>query len=209
VSGLVVGSVGVLALPAGPAIAAPAAVRAEQAVLVDLATAARAERLSGAGTQRFRREIAEAIAVAAEVDPAAVVAAWASATPTEVVVGVEALAQVGIRYRSRGTSPDEGFDCSGFTSWAWGAVGATLPRTSYDQLRLDGHPLEEARIGDLFGYPGHVMLYLGGGTYVHSPMSGRTVEVRALGRYRDHFVTPDVPAEGGRNASVMTRVRAF
>lgn len=207
VSGLVVGSVGGILLPAGRANAAPLTVRPEQSALVGLATAAAESLRTGAAV---RRQMAEAIAAAAEVDPAGVIAAWESATVVEVNVGIAALAQVGVRYRRLGVSPDDGFDCSGFTGWVWRTVGVELPRNSQDQLRPDGHPVEQARIGDLFGYPGHVMLYLGGGAYVHSPTTGRTVEVRALGRYRNHFVTPTVEtSDAGRNESVMTRVRAF
>lgn len=210
VSGLVVGSVGALA-PAGRAAAAPrVAVRAEQVTLVTAASAAAEAVRSGSGTLRARREVAEAVALAAGVDPGPVVAAWDAASATEIAVALAALSQVGVPYRRLGSSPDEGFDCSGFTSWAWSTVGADLPHSSYDQLRLDGHAMGQARVGDLVGYPGHVSLYLGGGTVVHSPTSGRTVEVVALRTHRDHFVSPKVDESGaGRNASVMTRVRVF
>lgn len=211
VSGLVAGSVGALA-PAVRADAAPqlASVRTEQVAIRGLAWSATEALRAGAPTLRTRRQVAEAVAAAAEVDPAPVVAAWESATPTEIMVALAALSQVGVPYRRLGQSPEEGFDCSGFTGWVWSTAGVELPRTSYDQLRLDGHPLEEARLGDLVGYPGHVSLYLGGGTLVHSPTTGRTVEVQALRRYRNHFVTPAYePVDAGRNASVMARVRAF
>lgn len=211
VSGLVVGSIGAL-VPSGRADAAPsiAAVRTEQVTVQGLASSATEALLAGAPTLRVRRQVATAVAAAAEVDPAPVVAAWEAATSTEVTVALVALSQIGVRYRALGGSPGEGFDCSGFTSWVWSAAGVELPHSSYAQLRADGHTIDEARLGDLVGYPGHVSMYLGGGTIVHSPQSGRTVEVQALRKHRDHFVTPAYDAaDAGRNASVMTRVRAF
>jgi peptidoglycan DL-endopeptidase CwlO len=211
VSGLVVGSVGALA-PAGRAAAAPrtAAVRTEQVALVRLASSATEALRSGSGSLRVRRELAAAVAIAAAVDPAPVVAAWEAASVTELEVALAALSQVGVPYRRLGTAPDQGFDCSGFTSWAWSTVGVELPHSSYEQLALDGHPAEEAHVGDLVGYPGHVELYLGGGVIVHAPTTGRTVEVGPLRKHRDHFVSPVVDDGGaGRNPSVMTRVRAF
>lgn len=211
VSGLVVGSVGALA-PAGRASAAPrtAAVRTEQVVLVGLASSATEALRSGGGSLRVRRELAGAVATAAGVDPAPVVAAWEAASPTELAVALAALSQVGVPYRRLGSAPDQGFDCSGFTSWAWASAGVELPHSSYGQLALDGHPIEEARLGDLVGYPGHVELYLGGGAIVHAPTTGRTVEVEAMRKYRDHFVSPAGDDQGaGRNPSVMTRVRTF
>jgi len=144
------------------------------------------------------------------VDPAGVVADWESAGTAQLAAALDALSQIGVHYRRLGSDPSQGFDCSGLTSYAWSTLGVELPRSSWEQLRVDGHGQGEALLGDLVGYPGHVMLYLGGGAIVHAPYTGRTVEVDALRRHVDHFVSPDAPAGVPvRHAFVMARVRTF
>ncbi|HWL42323.1 MAG TPA: NlpC/P60 family protein [Ilumatobacter sp.] len=89
-----------------------------------------------------------------------------------------ALTQLGVAYRTRASNPGVGFDCSGLTSFAYATAGVTVPRSSGDQLRAsDRVPREEAEVGDLVHYPGHVGIYLGGDIYVHSPEPGRHVEI--------------------------------
>jgi peptidoglycan DL-endopeptidase CwlO len=208
--GLIVGLTGALA-SIDPAAATPSAATVEAQSGVATLAAQAADVVAGqarAATAPTRRRLAEALAAAAGVDAAPVVAAWEAAGPVRVAAAVAALTQIGVRYRRLGGSPDEGFDCSGFTSWAWSTVGVSLDHSSGGQLAPAGHGLDDALVGDLVGYPGHVMLYLGGGTVVHSPTTGRTVEVLPLRRHVDHFVSPPVEA-AVRNASVMTRVRAF
>jgi cell wall-associated NlpC family hydrolase len=215
-SGLVVGLAGALA-PAGQALASPrrdvwleAAVKAAPVPMAALAARTNAVGVADVDFVRYRRELADEVAAVAEVDPAALLAAWENATVTEITVVLNALSQVGVPYRPVTAEPGVGFDCSGLTSWAWGTVGAELEHSSYEQLANPGHPLEEARPGDLVGYPGHVMLYLGGGAIVHAPMRGRTVEVQGLRKHRDHFVTPIVPvADTSRHTFAIARVRAF
>jgi hypothetical protein len=58
-------------------------------------------------------------------------------------------------------------------------AGLTIPRSSGDQIAA-GERLtaDTPGAGDLVQYPGHVMMYLGvPGTMVHSPYTGRRVEV--------------------------------
>ena len=91
-----------------------------------------------------------------------------------------------------------------------GQRGRRAAHASGGQLALEGHRADQAQLADLVGYPGHVMLYLGGGVIVHAPYSGTTVEVQALRRHADHFVTPAfVAGVTSRNAFVMPRVRVF
>jgi cell wall-associated NlpC family hydrolase len=94
-----------------------------------------------------------------------------------------ALGVVGTPYRWGGESPSTGFDCSGLVRWAYGRVGVDLPHNSY-ALYGEGRRVSEARMepGDILFFEGlgHVGLYLGSGRMVHSPETGRTVEVVRL-----------------------------
>ena len=94
-----------------------------------------------------------------------------------------ALAAVGTPYRWGGESPATGFDCSGLVRWAYGRVGVELPHNSY-ALYSEGRRVRETRMetGDILFFEGlgHVGLYLGNGRMVHSPETGRNVEVVRL-----------------------------
>lgn len=104
--------------------------------------------------------------------------------PIEVAISA-AEAQLGKPYRWASTGPNS-FDCSGLMLFAFRAAGIELPRTSRAQYAgLPQVPLDQMRRGDLVfsGYRGrisHVGLYLGDGMMVHSPRSGRVVEISPL-----------------------------
>ncbi len=104
--------------------------------------------------------------------------------PIEVAIST-AEAQLGKPYRWASTGPGS-FDCSGLMLFAFQAAGIDLPRTSRDQFAgLPRVALDEMRRGDLVfsgygGRIGHVGLYLGDGMMVHSPRSGRVVEISPL-----------------------------
>jgi len=94
-----------------------------------------------------------------------------------------ALGVVGTPYRWGGESPATGFDCSGLVRWAYGRIGVDLPHNSY-ALYGEGRRVREAGMepGDILFFEGlgHVGLYLGNGRMVHSPETGRNVEVVRL-----------------------------
>lgn len=103
--------------------------------------------------------------------------------PTRGERAVEyALTMVGTPYRWGGESPS-GFDCSGLVRWAYGRVGVDLPHNSY-ALYAEGRTVRESKMepGDILFFEGlgHVGLYLGNGRMVHSPQTGRSVEVVRL-----------------------------
>lgn len=79
------------------------------------------------------------------------------------VLGVAAQ-YVGSPYVLGGTSP-AGFDCSGFTSYVYGKIGVSLPRTAAQQ-QAAATPVSDPRPGDLvfWGSPAwHVGIYAGNG----------------------------------------------
>lgn len=95
---------------------------------------------------------------------------------------------VGVPYVSGGTTPD-GFDCSGFTSYVYGQLGVSLPRTSSDQRnvgvvvsRADALP------GDLIWSPGHVGIYAGGNTQIDAPRPGKTIQFRDIWQSNPTFI---------------------
>ncbi|MFO1436340.1 MAG: C40 family peptidase [Gammaproteobacteria bacterium] len=87
-----------------------------------------------------------------------------------------ALSLTGTRYRYGGTSPSEGFDCSGFVQYVFGHFGVELPRTAHDMAealpKVDRKALQP---GDLvfFNTNGrrfsHVGIYVGNDKFVHAP----------------------------------------
>jgi cell wall-associated NlpC family hydrolase len=96
-----------------------------------------------------------------------------------------ALSLTGTPYRYGGTSPDSGFDCSGFVGHVFKhSLDKSLPRSS-DEISHVG-VAEQAgmlRPGDLVFYNtlhktnSHVGIYLGDGQFVHSPGRGKAVSV--------------------------------
>lgn len=110
--------------------------------------------------------------------------AYIPAPPTKAERAVRAaLGTVGMPYRWGGESPATGFDCSGLVRWAYGRVGVELPHSSY-ALYGEGRRVPESRMepGDVLVFEGlgHVGLYIGNGRMVHSPETGRNVEVVRL-----------------------------
>lgn len=94
-----------------------------------------------------------------------------------------ARAQLGEPYRWGAAGPSA-WDCSGLTMGAWAAGGRSLPHYSVAQYE-QSTPISAGQLqpGDLVFWgsssdPGsiyHVALYVGGGTIVHAPRTGRPV----------------------------------
>ncbi len=95
---------------------------------------------------------------------------------------------VGVPYVSGGSTPD-GFDCSGFTSYVYGQLGISLPRTSSAQ-RNAGTVVSraDAQPGDLIWSPGHVGIYAGGNQMIDAPRPGKTVQFRAIWQSNPTFI---------------------
>jgi cell wall-associated NlpC family hydrolase len=100
-----------------------------------------------------------------------------------------ALGLLGTPYRWGGTNPESGFDCSGLVGYVFrNSLGIELPRISRDMANVGEliRDREELAEGDLVffsrrgKYVDHVGIYIGNGQFVHSPRTGKTVEVASL-----------------------------
>lgn len=116
-----------------------------------------------------------------ELDDGALREAWADVSVAKQHAVLSAVSQLGVPYRSLASEPGVGFDCSGLTLWAFGSAGVEIPRVSRDQIN-DATATEraDAEAGDLVYYPGHISIYLGAATMIHSPNSGSHVEITWL-----------------------------
>ena len=96
-----------------------------------------------------------------------------SGSKAQQVIGL-AKQYSGIPYKWGGTTT-AGFDCSGFTSFIYGKVGVSLPRTSGAQKSAGTIVSKsEAKPGDLIWAPGHIGIYAGNGMMYDAPSSGKT-----------------------------------
>ena len=138
-----------------------------------------------------RDHVAHTAAAALGLDETAMLDAWVASPIDGQVTVIAAITQLGVPYRRYARAEGEAFDCSGLTSWAWEQAGTTLERSSrYQDRAAERIDAEEATVGDLVYYPGHIMLYLGiGDAVVHAPTQGRTVELQVLSERSARRVT--------------------
>ncbi len=106
------------------------------------------------------------------------------------VVGI-AMRYLGTPYVWGGASPS-GFDCSGFVMYVFSQIGVSLPHSSYAQYGY-GSAVSRSDLqpGDLvfFDGLGHVGIYIGGGSFIHSPHTGDVVKISSLsGWYASTYV---------------------
>ena len=105
---------------------------------------------------------------------------------------------VGVRYRWGGTSPRNGFDCSGLTMVVYRLNGLNLPRTSRNQWKT-GRAVSRKRLakGDLVFFStgrgkkvSHVGIYAGNGKFLHAPGRGRRIQYSSLSNsyYKAHYI---------------------
>ncbi|PWI43751.1 C40 family peptidase [Streptomyces sp. ICBB 8177] len=94
-----------------------------------------------------------------------------------------ARAQLGKPYVWGATGPNS-YDCSGLTQAAWAAAGVTLPRTTWDQVKVGTRvPVDDMQPGDLVFYYSdisHVAMYIGNGQMIQAPHTGAVVDVQPV-----------------------------
>jgi cell wall-associated NlpC family hydrolase len=95
---------------------------------------------------------------------------------------------IGIPYKWGESSPNEGFDCSGFTMAVYQLNGLNLPRSSREQWKV-GEPVDRKELSkaDLvfFSTSGnsevtHVGIYVGKNRFIHAPAKGKNITMESL-----------------------------
>lgn len=103
-------------------------------------------------------------------------------------IAAHALSFLGVPYVYGGTSPREGFDCSGLVVYLFQNVASlALPRTAAE-IRRHGRVIsrKELAVGDLLFFNtrgwafSHVGIYLGQGRFVHAPNERGYVRIERL-----------------------------
>ncbi|GAA2633215.1 C40 family peptidase [Streptomyces axinellae] len=91
--------------------------------------------------------------------------------------------QLGKPYVWGATGPNS-YDCSGLTQDAWKAGGVSLPRTTWDQVKVGTKVAKSAmKPGDLiFFYDdvSHVGIYVGDGQMIHAPKPGAKIRYESV-----------------------------
>ena len=100
-----------------------------------------------------------------------------------------ALDLIGIRYKRGGSTPERGFDCSGYVGHVFReGLGLYLPRSAREMSRT-GEPVDKSELkpGDLVFFNtmrrtfSHVGIYLGDNLFVHAPRTGGRIRIEDLG----------------------------
>ena len=96
-----------------------------------------------------------------------------------------------------GTTPEDGFDCSGFIYYVFNSCGINLSRSCTTQA-VSGTPVnkEDLQLGDVIffnntssGAIGHVGIYIGNGEFIHAanPSRGVTTDTVNSGYYCTYY----------------------
>ncbi len=162
-----------------------------------------------AGDDQFLRFLTEKGLIPA-AQPVLGLARQAQSKATELAseLVVSAMNFLGVPYKMGGTSPESGFDCSGFTRHVFeNSVGLLLPRRSNEQaVSPDLEPVKQSELkpGDLVFFNtlrrtfSHVGIYIGDHKFIHSPRAGSSIRVEDMrvSYWQQRF-------DGARRASVL------
>ncbi len=127
----------------------------------------------------------------------------ANLCPTVVSLGMDltdiASTQIGLPYRSGGTSPRTGFDCSGFVQWVYAKQGVKVPRSTHE-LKAVGREVSKSSLlpGDILIFRSprassglHTGIYVGNNKFIHSPHTGSSIHLEDMDNsfYKRNYLT--------------------
>lgn len=142
-------------------------------------------------------EIVENVVTTAANGSAAASAPAASTSSTRQQIVDYAATLLGSPYVYGGTSP-KGFDCSGFTQYVYAHFNISLPHSSSSQYKSSVTKISRSELqpGDLVFFSnggsgvGHVGIYVGNNSFIHSPRPGKSVCYDSLDSsyYSSHYI---------------------
>ncbi|WP_426688044.1 C40 family peptidase [Rhodanobacter ginsengiterrae] len=152
-------------------------------------TAALAQSVIPDASATLANDVAADGAAASDGQDAVAAAVGANITDLRKSLLAVAMGLRDTRYVRGGRDPSTGFDCSGFVRYVFAhAVGMQLPRNSASQF-LAGLKVNRADMqpGDLVFFRthgkrsiSHVGIYIANGRFIHSPATGKSVEISSL-----------------------------
>lgn len=95
---------------------------------------------------------------------------------------------IGVRYKRGGSSPETGFDCSGFVKYLYNeTLGLVLPHSA-KAIAQQGEKVDKTELqpGDLVFFNtmrrafSHVGIYLGNNQFIHAPRTGARVRIEDM-----------------------------
>jgi len=93
---------------------------------------------------------------------------------------------LGVRYKWGGESPQEGFDCSGLTQYAYAKSGVKIPRTAAQQRDASRRiSYSQLQPGDLIFFrisanTNHVGIYIGNNEFIQAGSGSKRVKIENL-----------------------------
>jgi cell wall-associated NlpC family hydrolase len=164
---------------------AEAKAEAEARAKAEAEAQAQAEAEAAAAAEAAAEAEAEA-AAAAEAEAAAAVETSADLGQQAVNLALE---YVGVPYTWGGSSPSEGFDCSGLIVYVYAQLGIDLPHSS-SELATVGYQVSaaDAQPGDIVWTSGHVSLYAGDGMVVEAQQEGVPVQYTEMWQTNPVFI---------------------
>ncbi len=100
-----------------------------------------------------------------------------------------ARSQLNSMYHLGGTSPEQGFDCSGFVGWIYhGVLRTELPRVADAMYKIDAPRISATQLapGDLMFYRitgsrvSHVTMYVGDRNFIHATRAGQPLRIESM-----------------------------